>query len=138
MGTALHHYAGLNSGLTSLRLDQPLGDEALLKAASQLIEDAGAAIVYHANAVSVLRNWRLGQLINIEILHRGRADYGKRILATLSQELSWSHIRELLPLKSAEARAFYAQETAAKRLGVRELRDAIGRKSYERREIANS
>jgi hypothetical protein len=52
--------------------------------------------------------------------------------------LSWSHVKLLLPLKSDEARAFYAAEVAAKHLGVRELRDAIRRKAFERREIANA
>jgi predicted nuclease of restriction endonuclease-like (RecB) superfamily len=44
----------------------------------------------------------------------------------------------LLPLESQAARAFYANEVVAKHLGVRDLRHAIARKTYERREIANS
>jgi len=62
----------------------------------------------------------------------------EQIVATLSPQLSWSHIRELLPLTSADARSFYADEVAAKRLGVRELRQAIARRAFERREIANA
>ena len=60
------------------------------------------------------------------------------IVASLSPLLSWSHIIELLPLKSNEARIFYAQDVVNRRLGVRELRRQISRKTYERREIANS
>jgi len=56
----------------------------------------------------------------------------------LAHELTWTHVRDLLSLKSDEARAFYAEEAASKRLSVRELRAAISRKAYERREIANS
>lgn len=52
--------------------------------------------------------------------------------------MSWSHLKELLPLRSDEARRFYIEQTARKRLGVRELRRAIARKAWERREIANS
>lgn len=59
-------------------------------------------------------------------------------VATVSRHLSWSHLRELLPLRSGEARRFYIEQTARKRLGVRELRRAIARKAWERREIANS
>ncbi|MDR0306831.1 MAG: PDDEXK nuclease domain-containing protein [Chitinispirillales bacterium] len=59
-------------------------------------------------------------------------------LATLSQDLSWSHFIELLPLKSDETRRYYAQEAATRHLGIRELRRQIARKAYERREIANS
>jgi hypothetical protein len=38
------------------------------------------------------------------VLDYKRSRYGKRILATLSQQLSWSHFKEILPLKSEEAR----------------------------------
>lgn len=60
------------------------------------------------------------------------------IVATVSRQLSWSHLKELLPLTSDEARAFYIEQTTLKRLGVRDLRQAIARKAWERREIANS
>jgi len=62
----------------------------------------------------------------------------EQIVATLSPQLSWSHIREILPLSTPDARRFYVDEVAAKRLGVRELRQAIARRAYERREIANA
>jgi predicted nuclease of restriction endonuclease-like (RecB) superfamily len=62
----------------------------------------------------------------------------REIVVTLSQQLSWSHILSLLPIDSEQARAFYVNETVAKRLGVRDLRQAIARKAYERREIANT
>jgi len=60
------------------------------------------------------------------------------ILATLSQELSWSHFIEILPLESEEARLYYANDAAARHLGIRELRRQISRKAYERQEIANA
>ncbi len=60
------------------------------------------------------------------------------ILATLSPKLSWSHIVELLPLKTQEARLYYASDAAERKYGVRELRYQISRKAYERREIANT
>jgi len=150
-----------------------LGDDGLFEAAANLIEAGRASIARHAGSVQVAANWRLGRLIDVEMLGRGRADYGKQIQATLSHrltarfgvgfdetnlrrmvkfarefpeeiratlspELTWSHIRELLPLKTQEARLFYAAEVADKSLGVRELRHAISRKAFERREIANS
>ena len=64
------------------------------------------------------------------------SDY--EIVATLSPQLSWSHIIELLPLKTDEARMYYANLSAEKRLGIRELRRQISRKAFERREIANT
>jgi len=60
------------------------------------------------------------------------------ILATLSPKLSWSHIVELLPIKTQEARLYYAKDVAERKYGVRELRRQISRKAYERREIANT
>jgi hypothetical protein len=61
-----------------------------------------------------------------------------KILPTLSAKLSWSHIIELLPLKSTEAQLYYAQEVVTRNLGVHDLRKQISRKAYERREIANT
>ena len=60
------------------------------------------------------------------------------IVATLARQLSWSHFREIVALPGAEARTFYATEAAARNLSVRELRHAIERKAFERREIADS
>lgn len=62
----------------------------------------------------------------------------REICVTLSHKLSWSHFLVLLPLRSEEARSFYAEQSAARRWTVRELRRAIQRKAYERREIADS
>jgi predicted nuclease of restriction endonuclease-like (RecB) superfamily len=61
-----------------------------------------------------------------------------QIVATLSPLLSWSHIIELLPLKSDEGRIYYAQDVMNRNYGVRELRRQISRKAFERHEIANA
>ncbi len=52
--------------------------------------------------------------------------------------MSWTHFKTLLPVSSPEARAFYVKETIDRRLSVRDLRHAIERKAFERREIADS
>jgi predicted nuclease of restriction endonuclease-like (RecB) superfamily len=52
--------------------------------------------------------------------------------------LSWSHICELIRIKSEKARIFYAKDAAVRHLGVRELRNQISRKTFERIEIANT
>jgi predicted nuclease of restriction endonuclease-like (RecB) superfamily len=59
------------------------------------------------------------------------------IVVTLSRQLSWSHFVELLPIKEGKARLFYAQETSGRQWGVRELRQSIERKEFERMEISN-
>jgi predicted nuclease of restriction endonuclease-like (RecB) superfamily len=63
------------------------------------------------------------------------SDFG--ILVTLSRQLSWSHFVELLPLKSAEAKLFYANISFEQTLGIRELRKQIALKAFERTSIAN-
>ncbi len=60
------------------------------------------------------------------------------IVSTLSTQLSWSHFIELLPLKTSEARLYYAKDAAERHLGVHQLRQMISRKSFERKEIANT
>ena len=60
------------------------------------------------------------------------------IVVTLSRQLSWSHFLALIPLKTSEAKMYYAHETLNGCLGVRDLRKMISRKTYERREIADT
>ena len=60
------------------------------------------------------------------------------IVTKLSAQLSWSHFIELMPLKTEEARLFYANDVKQRHYGVIELRRQISRKAYERREIADT
>ena len=61
----------------------------------------------------------------------------EEIVVSLSRQLSWSHFLALIPLKSNEAKMYYAQESMRGSLGVRALRNLISRKAYERKEIAD-
>jgi predicted nuclease of restriction endonuclease-like (RecB) superfamily len=54
------------------------------------------------------------------------------IVATLSQQLSWSHFRELLPLNQPMQREFYAEMSRAEGWSVRTLRGRIDSMLYER------
>ena len=53
-----------------------------------------------ANQESVLMFWEIGKYIGSILLGDERAGYGKQIVVTLAQQLSWSHFIALLPLKS--------------------------------------
>jgi DUF1016 N-terminal domain len=55
------------------------------------------------------------------------------IVATLSRQLSWSHVVALLPLKTLEAKLHYAEQAAQERWSVRELRAQIERKHSSHR-----
>lgn len=60
------------------------------------------------------------------------------IVSTLSTKLNWSQFVELLAIPTEEARLFYAHACVESRWSVRELRQAIERKTYERTAIAAS
>jgi predicted nuclease of restriction endonuclease-like (RecB) superfamily len=146
----------------------------LFERVSAIIENRKSRAGAYANREVTLMYWEIGQYVSSVLLDGSRAEYGRKIVVTLSAQLaerygkpfearnlrrmvqfaelfpdikivsplatqlSWSHFVELLPVKSEEARIFYANEAAARRLGKRELRLQISRKAYERREIANS
>jgi hypothetical protein len=148
-------------------------EQGLLSELSQLIEQSQQQVISQANSTLTMLFWHIGNRINREILQNKRADYGKRIVltlstqlkekygknfelrnlqrmmqfaeqftdssivSTLSTQLSWSHFVTLLPLKSPEAKLFYAQTSATQALGIRELRKQISTKTFERSSIAN-
>ncbi|WP_339133613.1 MAG: PDDEXK nuclease domain-containing protein [Candidatus Electrothrix sp. GW3-4] len=56
----------------------------------------------------------------------------QKILATLSQQLSWSHFRELLSLEKPLQREFYAEMCRVENWSVRTLRQKIDGMLYER------
>jgi hypothetical protein len=56
----------------------------------------------------------------------------EEIVATLSQQLSWSHFRELLPLDKPLQREFYAEMYRMEGWRVRTLRRRIDSMLYER------
>ncbi len=59
-----------------------------------------------------------------------------QIVSQLATQLSWSHFIELLPLKKEESRLYYAVKAGEESWGRNELRHQIGRKAFERKEIA--
>ena len=62
----------------------------------------------------------------------------ERILATLLQELTWSHFTLLLPLKDPLAREFYAEMCRVERWSVRTLRQKIGGMLFERTALSKN
>jgi len=80
-------------------------DKILFDEISMLIVQSRRAIYAQANSATVLLFWKIGQRINVEILQNKRADYGKQIVSALPTQLSWTHIVEILPLKTQEAKS---------------------------------
>jgi len=60
----------------------------------------------------------------------------QEIVATLSQQLTWSHIIELLPIDENNKRLYYAYMAINEGWSVRDLRSNINRMSYERSSLA--
>ncbi|MCO5258592.1 MAG: PDDEXK nuclease domain-containing protein [Crocinitomicaceae bacterium] len=58
------------------------------------------------------------------------------IVSTVSRQLSWSHFVEILPIENQEKRLFYLNKACEEKWSVRELRNQIERKTFERNEIA--
>lgn len=59
------------------------------------------------------------------------------IVSPLATQLSWTHFVELLPLKTFEAKYFYAQKAVEEQWSKRDLRKQISGKAFERTAIAN-
>ena len=66
-------------------LQSPAG---LIADVRSMIEQTRGQVARIVNAGMTLLYWRIGKRIQVEILGNQRAEYGKEILATLSQELS--------------------------------------------------
>ena len=60
-----------------------------------IIKNAQHKVAIFLNAKTTLLYWSIGDYINSELKSSGRTSYGSEILATLSQQLSWSHLIEL-------------------------------------------
>ena len=105
---------------------------ALLGDLRALVQSARQRLASVANATYTLLCWQIGRRLLRDNLQGGRAAYGKQILATVSQTLSWSHVVELLPIKDPLARDFYAEMCRIERWDVRTLRQKIGGMLFQR------
>ena len=139
----------------------------LFEQIKNLIEQSKNNVAIAVNSSLTMMYWHIGKLINDEILQNKRAEYGKEIvatvsqqlikqygkgysysaltrmmkfaknideknIATLSQQLSWSHFKELIVLEDTLKIEFYTQMSIAQNWGVRTLRERIDSMLYER------
>lgn len=65
--------------------------DALVRELKQMIDEARSAVAVTVNVGLTLLYWQVGKRINSEILKGNRAEYGKRILATVSQQLTQAY-----------------------------------------------
>jgi len=62
--------------------------------------------------------------------------FNDETIATLSQQLSWSHFIELATIENEIKKAFYGQMSIVEKWGIRELREKIDKMLFERTVIA--
>ena len=66
----------------------PRKSKTLLGDLRQLIAEARQDVARQVNSALVLLYWRVGKRIRQDILKEKRAEYGEKIVATLSQQLT--------------------------------------------------
>lgn len=143
----------------------------LLPGIVQIIESARQKAAVFVNAETTLMYWSIGNFINLNLKINDRTQYGNKILATLSQQLtskyekgftytaltrmckvanvfdesniatlsqqlSWSHLIELAALTDEIKREYYTLMCVQNNWGVRELRDQCDKMLFECTAIA--
>ena len=93
------------------------GEEIIATLSQELIKEYGQGFNYSA----LTRMVRFAEVF-----------LDSEIVATLSQQLSWSHFKELLPLEKPLQRDFYAEMCRVERWSVRTLRQKVDSMLYER------
>lgn len=69
------------------QVNKSISSNGLLGDIRKMIKESRSSVAVSVNAALTMLYWRIGERINTEILKGERADYGKEILATLSQQL---------------------------------------------------
>ncbi|MDO9000976.1 MAG: PDDEXK nuclease domain-containing protein [Bacteroidota bacterium] len=66
-------------------------EDQIFKDVARLIEESKQHVAQTVNSTLTLLYWKIGKRINHEVLQNQRADYGKQIVATLSQQLTLAY-----------------------------------------------
>ena len=147
--------------------DKQLQSKTSLEGYSSLLSDVRSILdknlsrAYQAvDNIKVQTFWQIGErIVREELAHKERADYGKKvvpslsfdlnypesnlwrmvqfyrcypILVTVSRELSWSHYIELISVQDEEERKFYEVQTIKNSWSIRELRKNIKSGEYKK------
>lgn len=156
----------------SLKSIESTQHKKLLNDIVHLIQHGQLRVATEVNSTIVLLYWSIGKRINDELLEEGRAEYGDKIIesvsqqlslefgkgysrsalfrmvrfaklypnseivATVSRQLSWSHIVVLCQIEGDLQRDFYMQMSCVERWSVRALRQKLDSMLYERTAIS--
>lgn len=70
-----------------------VAEKSLIGDLRYLIENTKNKIFYTSNAELVILHWNIGKRIQEEIIQNQRAEYGDKIVATVSRQFSWSKFK---------------------------------------------
>jgi predicted nuclease of restriction endonuclease-like (RecB) superfamily len=146
--------------------------DSLFKDILNLIEESRSRTALAINSEITLLYWKIGKYIREDILKNNRADYGQRIVESLSErltkqygrgwskrhlhnclrfvetfpeeqivhalrtQLSWTHIRSIIPIEDVLKRNFYIELCKIEKWSTRQLDDRIQSMLYERTAIS--
>lgn len=143
----------------------------LLPGVSEIIDHARQKVSVYLNTETTLMYWSIGAYINKNLKENNQTEYGAKIIATLSQQLtekygkgysysaitrmckialtynrkniatlsqqlSWSHLIELSAITDGLKREYYTIMCYQNKWGVRDLREQQDKMSYERTAMA--
>jgi len=144
----------------------------LITEIKQLIEESRQSVASAVNAGLTSMYWNIGKRINYDILNNKRAEYGKQVIVSLSQQLteeygkgwsakhiqhclrfaetfsdfqivsalqrqlSWTHFKIIMYLKTELERDFYAQMCRIEKWSTRILQKKIDSMLFERTAIS--
>lgn len=153
-------------------MESKISSTLLINEVKTLIEQSKQQIAITINASLSMLYWQIGKRINDEILKDQRAEYGKQIIASLSNllselygsgwskrqlhhcirfaeifndyqtvhtlctQLSWSHIRLIIPIEDEVKRMFYLEICKLEKWSVRTFQERINSMLYERTAIS--
>ncbi|MDI6736160.1 MAG: PDDEXK nuclease domain-containing protein [bacterium] len=145
---------------TKQQLKTVEGYNEILRDIRSLLEKATYQAYKAVDNLRVQTYWQVGErVVRGELEHRDRADYGKRVITnlaldlgltkvilhymvkfyktypivqTVSEQLTWSHIVELIYIDDNQARQFYEIQIVQNNWSVRELRRQIKSNLYQK------
>ena len=103
---------------------------------SAIINNARQKVAVYVNSQANMMFWQIGNYIINELKYETYSSYGEKILATVSQTLSWGHFLELITINDNIKRLFYQQLSIVEHWSIRDLREKQKAMSYERSLIA--
>ncbi|MEW5760857.1 MAG: PDDEXK nuclease domain-containing protein, partial [Candidatus Thermoplasmatota archaeon] len=136
------------------------GYDEILHDIRSLLEKAKYQAYKAVDNLRVQTYWQIGErIVRGELEHKERADYGSKIIenlafdlkvdrrllyrivkfyrlyqivVTVSPQLSWSHYEVLISIEDKNIRSFYEKQAIQNRWSIRELRNQIHSKLFER------